>query len=74
MALKEHTIRLLLKFKDSIANIFLQRIFGEAFTLAFEIKLYAKRRTVIPSLAVESPLQHSIFQTIYFNLEIPFGS
>ena len=72
-----HTIRLLLKSKDNIANIFLnwqQRIFGEAFTLAFKNKLHAKRLTVIPSLAVESHLQHGIFQTIYFNLEIPFGS
>ena len=74
---EEHTIHLLLKSKDNIANIFLnnqQTIFGEAFTLAFKNKLYAKRLTVIPSLAVESHLQHGIFQTIHFNLEILFGT
>ena len=74
---EEHTIRLLLKSKDNIANIFLykrQRILGEAFTLAFKNKLHGKRLTVIPSPAVESHLQHGIFQMVYFNLEIPFGS
>ena len=30
-------------------------------------KLYAKRLTVIPSHAVESHVEHGIFQTIYFN-------
>ena len=74
---EEHTILLLLKSKDNIADIFLnqrQRIFGEAFSLAFKNKLYEKRFTVIPSLDVESRLQHGIFQTIYFNLQIPFSS
>ena len=28
----------------------------------------------VSSLAVESHLQHGIFETIHFNLEIPFGS
>ena len=51
---EEHTIHFLLKSKHNIANIFLQRIFGEAFTLTLKNKLYAKRLTVIPSLAVVS--------------------
>ena len=79
---EEHTIHFLLKSKHNIANIFLQRIFGEAFTLTLKNKLYAKRLTVIPSLAVvskryllilRSPLvvEKFIVEAISFTCSIP---
>ena len=48
--------------------------FGGIFTLTLKSKFYAKSLTVISSLAGVSHLQHGLFQTIYFNLEISFGS
>ena len=65
---EKRRIRLLLKSKHSIANIFLnkrQRIFVEVFTLALTNKLYVKRLMSSLHLLLSHILQHCIFQTIH---------